>query len=179
MFVSNIAQKSPFLFTFDIILKNYSEAGRLRQILMSQVKTQAIDVVRVNENISNMPHEVISQRVQLIHFKNDPYALPELQLKTQLRAIGPGNLVSGMFVGDLEPVYNDILIAVLGEGDKIELEADFTLGKGEDHAKWCPTVCVTFRGIGDTYSFVVEHTGVLSHDILLSTAYEILKSEQQ
>lgn len=166
-------------FTVSVSLPLISYANRLRQLLMTGLKTQAIHTVKPILNTSNIPNEVISHRLQLIPFKNDPSfsGTSSEKITASIQMRGPKNVLSGDILGPLEPVLDDLLIAVLDEEDELDMELEFETGSGLDHIKWSPCICVVYFQEGHYYRFSIEHHGMMDSMTLFSKAMELLRGE--
>jgi DNA-directed RNA polymerase subunit D len=129
----------------------------LRKTIIDEVPTMAIEGVEFSKNSSALYDEIIAHRLGLIPFTTDldSYVLPEecsckgegcskCSLQLSLKAKGPGYVYSSD-IKSKDPkvvsVYPKTPIVKLIKGQTLEFEATATLGKGKEHAKWCPALC--------------------------------------
>ncbi len=114
----------------------------LRRFAYGEVPTMAIDVVRFQENTSGMYDEIIAHRLGLIPLTYDgkSYSYGDKKKVTfVLEKEGPCVVRSGDMRStddSVKPVYDNIPIVTLAEGQKLKFEADAIVGKGKEHAKW-------------------------------------------
>lgn len=125
-------------------------ANALRRTAISEVPVLAVDEVDFIENDSALYDEIIAHRLGLIPLTFDSKAM---NLKEECKCDGKGcSLCTVVLVldkkgpcivraGDLKsdgakPVFPEIPIAELLDGQKLKLEATAVLGCGKDHAKW-------------------------------------------
>jgi len=129
-------------------------ANTLRRTIMEEVPVLAIEEVEFKDNSSVLYDEMVALRLGLIPFKTDlkTYELPEecsckgkgcakCQLKMMLKVRSTGNVyASEIKTKDpkIKPIYPKMPIVKLLKGQKLEFEATAVLGKGKEHAKWCP-----------------------------------------
>jgi DNA-directed RNA polymerase subunit D len=131
-------------------------ANMLRKTIADEVPTMAIEDVELRKNSSVLYDEIISHRLGLLPLVTDlkAYNLPaectckgegcsKCELKLSLKAKGPGYA----YASDLKskdpkviPVHPKTPIVKLIKGQILELEATAVLGKGAEHAKWCPAL---------------------------------------
>jgi DNA-directed RNA polymerase subunit D len=127
-------------------------ASALRRIVMGEIPTMAIEWVDFRKNDSVVNDEIIAHRLGLIPLTFDPkaYNLPNecsckgkgcsrCQVKLVIKKKGPGMVYSGDLKStakDVRPVYDNIPIIELFDGEELELEAIAQLGFGKVHAKW-------------------------------------------
>ena len=119
---------------------------------MTGVPTMAIEEVEFTKNSSVLYDEIIAHRLGLIPLKTDlkTYKLPSeckcggkgckiCQVKFKLNAKGPKMVYSGDLKSSdpkVVPVYDNIPIVKLLEGQEIKLTATAVLGFGREHSKW-------------------------------------------
>jgi DNA-directed RNA polymerase subunit D len=131
-----------------------SFANAMRRAAIEEVPTMAIEKVEFRKNSSALYDEVIAHRLGLVPLTTDlkSYNLPaqckcegegcaKCQLKLTLKVAGPGNVYASDLVSSdpkVKPVYPETLLTKLLKGQKLELEATATLGRGREHAKWSP-----------------------------------------
>ncbi len=130
----------------------------IRRAMMSHVPTMAVDHINVYMNTSYLYDEILAHRIGLIPLKTnvDKFNFPDkcecggegcpnCQVSLRLNAEGPRTIYSGDFVSDdpeTRPVYDNIPVVVLYEGQQLMIEAVARLGTGKEHAKWRPvSVC--------------------------------------
>nr|CAD1839390.1 unnamed protein product [Ananas comosus var. bracteatus] len=136
---------------FDMIGIDASIANAFRRILIAEVPTMAIEKVFMVDNTSVIADEVLAHRLGLIPLDADPRQFEYLsendvpnerntivyELKLSCKKGSPRLTVSKKPLG---VTYKDIILAKLGAGQAIELEAHAVKGIGKDHAKWSPVV---------------------------------------
>jgi len=144
------------------LIENVSPAfmNSIRRSCMSEVPVLAIDEVHISKNKSAMYDEVLAHRLGLIPLKTDlkSYNLREectckgkgcskCQVVLTLKAKGPGMVYAKDLKStdpEVYPVYPEIPIVKLLEGQEIELEAIARLGFGKEHVKFSPCIA-TYR----------------------------------
>lgn len=146
----------------------------IRRAILSETVTLAIHDVYINQNTSVLPDEVIAQRLGLIPLRVEPSELnlieeaaavePDLRRlyrltarlklrKTNARSDPKSTKIITVYSGDLEPVdrktlrpvYDDIAIVKLGPEQEIDIECIAKVGRGKDHAKFCPISTVSYK----------------------------------
>ncbi|MEM2121167.1 MAG: DNA-directed RNA polymerase subunit D [Candidatus Woesearchaeota archaeon] len=126
----------------------------LRRTIIEEVPTMAIEEVEFFTNDSALYDEIIAHRLGLIPLYTDlkTYNLPtecsckgagcaKCQVKLTLKVKGPKTVyASDLKTTDpkIKPVYPEMIIVKLLEGQELELEATAQLGKGKEHMKWAP-----------------------------------------
>jgi len=123
----------------------------IRRAIISEVPVLAIEDVFISKNSSALYDEILAHRLGLIPLTTpDTYVLPEVckckgkgcarcTVKFTLKAKGPGMVYARELKSTdpaVKPVYEDMPIVYLDEGQEVELEASAVLGRGKDHAKW-------------------------------------------
>jgi DNA-directed RNA polymerase subunit D len=129
------------------------QINSLRRIIIEEVPTMAIEEVYISENQSALYDEQLALRLGLIPLKTDlsynfrnecscggsGCSLCEVKFKLEIE--GKGYSYSKDLKSsdpNVVPVYDNIPIVYLEEGQKIKLEAIAIMGKGKDHSKWTP-----------------------------------------
>lgn len=146
-------EKSENKVSFILAGTTFPFANALRRIMVEEVPTMAIEEVEFRSNTSILYDEIVAHRLGLLPLKTDikSYYLPEkckckgagcarCQLKMTLKS--KENIVHASEIKSkdpkIKPVYPNTPIVKLLKGQKIELEAIASLGKGKDHAKFSP-----------------------------------------
>jgi len=151
-------------------------ANELRRIMMSEVPTMAIEWV----DFKQIP----------LTFDQKAYELPEeckcegkgcsrCQVEMVLKKKGPGMIYSGDLktkAKDVKPVFDNIPIVELFEGEELQFEAIAQLGKGKTHAKW-QGVVVGYKQDKDVFTFTVESVCGLPTEDVISTAAEVFENK--
>ncbi len=127
----------------------------LRRLMLTETPVMAIELCEISKNDSILYDEMLAHRLGLIPITTDlsGYKLPseeeidnkeylaQSSCKLTLEAKGPGVI----FAKDLKssdpkikPVYPEIPIVKLLEGQEIILTATAVMGKGKEHTKWSP-----------------------------------------
>ena len=148
--ISNEGSKLTFLLKDS----SFAFANSLRRAAIEETPTMAIEDVELRRNSSGLYDEIIAHRLGLIPLTTDldSYGLKEdcrcqgagcakCQLKFSLKAKGPATVYASELKSKdprVKPAYLEMPIVKLLKGQKLELEATATLGKGREHAKWAP-----------------------------------------
>jgi DNA-directed RNA polymerase subunit D len=167
-------------------------ANELRRVMMSEVPTMAIEWVDFKKNDSVVNDELLSNRLGQVPltFDRKAYELPEeckcegkgcsrCQVEMVLKKKGPGMIYSGDLktkAKDVKPVFDNIPIVELFEGEELQFEAIAQLGKGKTHAKWQGAV-VGYKQDKDVFTFNVESVCGLPTEDVISTAAEVFENK--
>ncbi|MBN2880638.1 DNA-directed RNA polymerase subunit D [Candidatus Woesearchaeota archaeon] len=126
----------------------------LRRLILEQVPTLAIEDVVFRKNGSILYDEILAHRLGLVPLVTDLKSYvtqdkceckgegcAQCSLKITLEKQGPCVVYSGdLKFADpaIKPVFDNIPIVKLLEGQDLSLEATAILGRGKDHTKWAP-----------------------------------------
>ncbi|MBU1975472.1 MAG: DNA-directed RNA polymerase subunit D [Nanoarchaeota archaeon] len=126
----------------------------LRRYMAFEVPTMAIEDVEFRSNNSILYDEMVGHRLGLVPLKTDlkSYNLKneckckgagcaQCELKLTLKGSGPKMIYSSDLKSKdpkIKPVYPQIPIVKLLDGQDIAFEAIAVLGTGKEHAKWSP-----------------------------------------
>ncbi len=129
-------------------------ANTLRRLMIEEVPVMAIETVEIRENSSALYDEILAHRFGLLPLKTDlkSYNMPQectckqegcakCTLKLTLSAKGPGMVYASGFKSKdpkVKPIFPKTPIVELFKDQEIKIEATAVLGKGKDHAKFCP-----------------------------------------
>ncbi|RLI82173.1 DNA-directed RNA polymerase subunit D [Archaeoglobales archaeon] len=144
-----------------ILRSSTAFANSLRRAMKSLVPTMAVDYIDFYMNTSYLYDEILAHRIGLVPIKTDleKFNLPDkcvcggegcpnCQVSFRLNIEGPKLVYSGDFVSDdpeTVPVYDNIPIVELDEGQQLMLEAVARLGIGKEHVKWQPVSSCTYK----------------------------------
>ncbi len=133
----------------------------LRRIATVGVPTMAIEYVDFTKNSSVLYDEIIAHRLGLIPLTTDlkGYKLPSeckckgkgcavCQVKFTLNAKGPKIVYSGDLKSKdpkIKPVYDNIPIVKLLEGQELKFNATAVLGLGKEHSKWTTGLMIYYN----------------------------------
>jgi DNA-directed RNA polymerase subunit D len=123
-------------------------ANGIRRAMLADVETLSIDNLRVIENSSVMFDEQIALRLGLVPLTTPDDYEPDDIITLAIDVEGPATAYSGDLVSSdekVQPAEENVPIIELKEGQRLELEADATLGRGKDHAKHQGGVAVGYR----------------------------------
>ncbi|QLD87931.1 DNA-directed RNA polymerase subunit D [Natronomonas salina] len=140
-------------------------ANGVRRAMLADVPTLSIDTVRVIENSSVMFDEQIALRLGLIPLTTPDDYMPDETVTLAIDVEGPDTAYSGDLVSSddqVQPAEENVPIIDLKEGQRLELEADATLGRGKDHAKHQGGVAIGYRHLQRVE--VVGETGEFEDD---------------
>lgn len=191
----NIKKKSRERLEFEITGLTPALAGELRRILISEIPTMAIEWIDFHQNDSVLWDEVIANRLGLIPIKFDQNffnmkddckcdskGCVHCQVNFALKKKGPATVYSGDLKSSdkkIEPLYDNIPIVKLSEGQILELEATAQLGLGKTHAKWQGAVVGYDASEKDAnkYDFIVESACGLPAENVIMESLEVLKGK--
>ncbi len=147
-----ILEKSEREIKFVLHGANPQFANALRKTMMAGVPVLAVKEVDFYENSSALFDELLAHRLALIPLTFDP---KELKLKEECSCNGKGCALCQVVLvldktgpcivraGDLKsthesvkPLYPEMPIVELLEGQRVKLEATAVLGFGSEHARW-------------------------------------------
>ena len=127
-------------------------ANALRRAMIGEVPILAVNTIELTANDSVIYDEIIAHRLALVPLVFDPknYNLPKdckcegkgcsnCQVTLVIDKKGPTTVYSKDMkssADDVKPLYPDMPIVDLAEGQKLKLEANARLGLGKSHAKW-------------------------------------------
>jgi DNA-directed RNA polymerase subunit D len=126
-------------------------ANALRRYCIDYVPTLAIEDVEIIKNNSVLYDEILAHRIGLIPISTDlkSYSLPVIGQELNamnfvvlsLAKVGPGMV----YAKDIKtkdpsakPMFDDIQVVKLFDGQEVELNAVAVMGQGKEHAKWAP-----------------------------------------
>lgn len=128
-----------------------SLANAIRRSVL-EIPTLAIDEVEFYKNDSVLYDEVLALRLGLLPLETDKMKMAEecsckgkgcskctVQLK--LTAKGPGTVYAKELKGSSKPIYPEMPIVQLAEGQELEFVAFAKLGLGIKHTKFSPGLC--------------------------------------
>ncbi len=129
-----------------ILIKDTNNAfvNALRRQIMAGTPIFAIEDVYIYENTGAMYDEMLAHRLGLIPLKMDSNKYKEGEkVKLVLEKEGPCTVYSKDIKStdpSIEPVYLNIPITKLTEGQKIKIEMDAVAGVGKTHSKYQPAI---------------------------------------
>lgn len=152
MNVKKLAGKGNEL-VLEISKASFSDANTLRRLMMNEVPIMSIEEVEFNKNSSIMYDEMLALRLGLVPLTTDlsSYTVPSEEesktgeytakssVKLTLEAKGPCIVYAKDLKSKdpkIKPVYPDMPITKLLEGQEIALTATAVLGFGKNHSKW-------------------------------------------
>ena len=167
-------------------------ANALRRTMMMKVPVLAIEDVIFTSNDSPLFDEVIAHRLGLIPLKFEPKMFNmrdecscggegciNCQVVFVLDKVGPCTVYSKDLKStnpEVKPLYDNIPITKLEEGQKLNLEAIAVLGTGNEHVKW-KAANAFYEYEGDKFKFTVETISGLSPKEIVLEATEILENK--
>ncbi|MDD9953291.1 MAG: DNA-directed RNA polymerase subunit D [Candidatus Woesearchaeota archaeon] len=164
-------------------------ANTIRRLILNEVPTMAVELVEIAANDSILYDEMVAHRLGLIPLTTDlkGYNLPTAeemesgeflaQSSCQLSLEAKGPCI--VYAKDLKskdpkvkPVYPDMPIAKLLEGQELKVIVTAVLGQGKDHTKWSPGHA-HFKKVEDgKYAFSLESWGQLKPNDIMESAIE-------
>jgi DNA-directed RNA polymerase subunit D len=187
-----VIEKTKEMIKFEVDELTPALAGELRHIMVSEVPTMSVEVVDFFKNESFLWNEILAGRIGLVPLTYDEKyhrmkekctckgeGCPKCSVHLVLKKKGPGTVYSGdMKSADdkVKPLYDEIPLTELQEGQEIEFEAIAELGVGKDHAKWQGAI-VGFGESKGKYTFVVESASGLPVSSIIKKSIQILGSK--
>lgn len=166
-----------------------SLVNTVRRIILRDVYTYAIEKVIINENTSVIHDEMLSDRLALVPLRvtyksaYPPVSIPlsmSVTCEEGIRNIYARDIVYKADTNvDINVPYPDILIAVLAEGQTINIEAECIRGNGEKHYKFSPTTTTDVIKEGDSIKLCAELIGQLTKEEILGQVNIKLKEMVQ
>ncbi len=153
-----ILQKTPEKISF---VEDFGEslANAIRRSAL-EIPILAVDEVEFHKNDSVLYDEVLALRIGLVPLETPKtFTLREkctckgkdcskCSVQLKLQAKGPCTVYAKDLKGKVKPVYPDIPLVVLREGQELELIAKARLGKGIGHTKFSPGL-VYYRNVAE------------------------------
>ena len=149
--------------SFKAILKNVpvEVANSIRRIIMSEVRTIAIDDVFIFRNDSVLNDDTLAHRLGLIPLKASRKKIDKLigsedepDYITLILKVSAREEPVTVYSGDIKsrdrvvkPLSDKIELVKLAPGQAIEAELWARVGSGSEHAKWSPVSVAVVRGI--------------------------------
>lgn len=138
---------------------NETLANALRRSSL-EIPVLAVDEVEFYKNDSVLYDEVLALRLGLIPLETPKTmtfrekcsckgkGCAKCEAKLKIQAKGPCIVYSKDLKGKIKPVYDDIPIVKLTEGQELELVASARLGRGIEHSKFSPGL-VYYRNVAE------------------------------
>lgn len=164
-----VIQKSPELLVLRLEISE-SLANAIRRSV-SEVPTLAIDEVEIFKNDSALYDEVLAHRLGLVPLKTEKGMTPKTKIDLKIQKTGPCKVYASDLKGSADAVYEKIPITLLNEGQKLELVATASLGKGIEHAKYVPGLCY--------YRHLVEVKSTSDIDRIVQSSRGLIKPEKK
>jgi DNA-directed RNA polymerase subunit D len=174
-------ENSPTAIRFNITDTTTEFVNALRRIIISRVKTFAIDTVTFYINTSAMFDEYIAHRIGLVPLITPSTGYDEKdEILFSLDMEGPGTIYSK----DLKSSDKNVKVAVeeipimkLAEGQRIKLEGKAVMGNGAKSAKFQPGLATYEKKGEGAYEFYIESFGQMSARDILNKALEIIDDD--
>ncbi len=132
-----------------------AQVNTLRRLMMNEVPVMAIELVEFKQNSSILYDEMLALRLGLLPLSTDlkSYSLPtekeqesgeysaKSSVKLNLKAKGPCVVYAKELKSKdpkVKPLYPEMPLVKLLEGQELELTATAVLGLGKEHTKWSP-----------------------------------------
>lgn len=193
MFKVEVIEKGKESIKFSITGLKPGFANALRRIMIFEVPTMAIEWVDIKKNDSALYDEILAHRLGLIplSYNRKVYKLPEeaenidnvkdstLYCKLVLKKGGPCMVYSSDLKSEdesVKPIYPNIPIVQLLEGQEIELVAYARLGYGKENIKWQGAV-VGYSMENDKVTFEVESCSGLKPEEIVEISLEVLEKK--
>ncbi|MBR9682462.1 MAG: DNA-directed RNA polymerase subunit D [Candidatus Aenigmarchaeota archaeon] len=161
-------------------------ANAIRRISMGEITTMSVDSVDFTSNDSVLYDEILAHRLAMIPlvFNSKNYKIKEsvedtgslYEVVLVVDKKGPCTVYSKDIKSsdpDVKPLYDNIPIVELTEGQKLKFDATAILGYGKNHSKWAAAV-TSYR-----YYPIVKQDGKISNetDVIKSCPKRALRIE--
>jgi DNA-directed RNA polymerase alpha subunit len=135
------------------------EANSVRQFLLTQIPTYAIDEITVRKNTSVYQDEYVSKRLTLIPLVIDATIQ---KIDIPIRICGKNETLLSQSIDGCKCVEN-IIVVYLNDGEEFEATMTAKKGTGSAHPKWSAVSRVEYRKTEEGYVRITAHTiGVYS-----------------
>ena len=150
----NVIDKTDEKVTLELSGTNVAEVNTIRRMIVSEVQTMAIEEVEFIKNDSALFDEIIANRMGLIPLISDLKTYNEMEVckcegkgcplckvEFTLKAVGPCTVKASQLESKdetIRPVFGDMPIVKLIEGQELELNAIAIMGRGKEHMKFAP-----------------------------------------
>ena len=141
---------------------DFTPIHKMRQKIMREVTTLAVDEVMIFANTTVIFDEMLAHRLTMIPFLSpDGVDSDILELETSQA----GYVMSKSLFGETRPAVNDIVIAKLCPGERLKVVIRLKRGSGKLNAKWNPIVTFGYKPAEPgTFDVTMETTGALSYE---------------
>ena len=169
--------------------KHNSVVNAIRKTILDDVPTFAIEDVEIIKNESPLYDDMMAHRLGLIplstdlesyNFKSDcscgGVGCALCEVKLTLVQEEEGYVLSSSIASDdpeISPVYKEIPVTKLKEGNSVEVSCKAILGTGREHAKWSPAHAY-LREVEEGIELLIEPFGQLSSDKIYQKSIDIL-----
>jgi DNA-directed RNA polymerase II subunit RPB3 len=185
---------------FDIVDTDRRTVNNLRRIMIAEIPTMAIDLVKIEENTSNLSDGVLAHRlglIPLLSIDTDHYTTEcdcddycdkcsiefklNIEGKEKITEVTSDDLIQIENI-NIMPLKNEgpILIARLESRQCVKLDAIAKKGIGKNHSKWTPVISVNYKNITETnkndFRCTIETNGTISPDKLIMSSLKILET---
>lgn len=151
----------------------------VRRIILSRVTTLAPGDVTVVANTSVMSDEQLVHRIGAIVLDSSTTKGTTMSLcvhATSRTLVTSADLV--LMSGSGNPTQPPMPLVQLEPGGKLECRFTVVRGKGDDHARFCPSEVVPYTcGVDGTVDVSVEPTGQRTSREIFEEAIDILKQD--
>jgi len=173
--------KEKFVYSAEV---DESLANAIRRSV-AEIPVLAIDEVEIYKNDSALYDEIIAHRLGLVPLINDKKLVEKekctckgkgcskctIQLKLVIK--GPGTVYSKELKGKAKPVYDEMPIVILKEGQELEVVCFARLGKGIEHAKYTPGLFY-YRNLAE---IKIDKDTRLDEECINACPYGIIKAD--
>jgi DNA-directed RNA polymerase subunit D len=161
---------------FDISMIN-----GLRRILIAEVPSLAIDIIKIYKNDSIMVDEILIHRLGLIVLKS-PLEIEDVNVSLNVYCEDDTLSVTSnhLIFSDksVSPVSNSIEIVKLRKGQSLFFDGKVIKGIGRDNVKWSPVTVVSLKKIAEKYYiFNIETNNTINIKEIIICAIKILKEK--
>jgi len=174
-------ENTPTAIRFNISGVEVDLVNALRRIIISRVKTFAIDKVTFYINTSAMFDEYIAHRIGLIPLITPSEGYDEKdEILFNLDMEGPGTVYSKDLISsdkNVKVAFDDIPIIKLAEGQRLKLDGKAIMGSGSKSAKFQPGLATYEKKGEQNYEFYIETFGQMSAREILNKALEIIEED--
>jgi DNA-directed RNA polymerase II subunit RPB3 len=186
---------------FDMMDTDKQTVNNLRRIMIAEIPTMAIDLVRIEENTSNLSDGVLAHRLGLIPLLStdtDKFVsecdcrnyCDKCSIRFELNIEGNNGKFTNVTSSNLSktdftniiPIHDEepILIVTLESTQRIKLDAIAKKGTGKSHSKWTPVISAYYKTTPDNknnFRCTIETNGTISPDQLIISSLKILETK--